>query len=126
MRYLSDNYEVAARKELASDYPKFATDDPRVPLEIWYANNPRDIADFEKQMRRKVHYVIKPAHLWSSIANLAKSQSPDLLDTLRDGFKYIPLPQGSGRHGHHPAPRRALPRWCRGAHPQEATRRRPR
>jgi len=40
-------------------------------------------------MRRKVHYVIKPEHLWASIANLAKNQSGDLLDTLRDGFKYI-------------------------------------
>jgi type I restriction enzyme M protein len=33
--------------------------------------------------------VIKPDHLWANIANLARSQSGDLLDTLRDGFKYI-------------------------------------
>ncbi len=89
LRYLSDNYEVAAKKELGSDYPKFAADDSRVPLAVWYANNPGDVVDFEKQMRRKVHYVIKPEHLWANIANLAKSQSGDLLDTLRDGFKYI-------------------------------------
>ncbi len=89
LRYLSDNYEVAAKKELGSDYPKFAADDPRVPLAIWYANNPGDVVDFEKQMRRKVHYVIKPDHLWGNIANLARNQSGDLLDTLRDGFKYI-------------------------------------
>jgi type I restriction enzyme M protein len=89
LRYLSDNYEVAARKELGPDYPKFGADDPRVPLAIWYANNPGDVGDFEKQMRRKVHYVIKPDHLWANIANLAKNQSGDLLDTLRDGFKYI-------------------------------------
>lgn len=89
LRYLSDNYEVAAKKELGSDYPKFGADDPRVPLAIWYANNPGDVVDFEKQMRRKVHYVIKPDHLWANIANLAKNQSGDLLETLRDGFKYI-------------------------------------
>jgi type I restriction enzyme M protein len=89
LRYLSDNYQVAAKKELGSDYPAFAADDPRVPLAIWYANNPGDVVDFEKQMRRKVHYVIKPDHLWANIANLAKHQSADLLDTLRDGFKYI-------------------------------------
>jgi type I restriction enzyme M protein len=89
LRYLSDNYEVAAKKELGRDYPRFAADDPRVPLAIWYAQNPGDIVDFEKQMRRKVHYVIKPDHLWASIANLARNQSGDLLDTLRDGFKYI-------------------------------------
>jgi len=89
LRYLSDNYEIAAKKELGADYPKFADDDARVPLAVWYANNPGDRVDFEKQMRRKVHYVIRPEHLWANIANLAKNQSGDLLDTLREGFKYI-------------------------------------
>jgi type I restriction enzyme M protein len=88
LRYLSDNYASAAQKELGRDYPK-AKDDRLVPLSIWYANNPDDIGDFEKQMRRKVHYVIKPDHLWSSIANLARTQSDDLLKTLQEGFKYI-------------------------------------
>ena len=89
LRYLSDNYEVAAKKELGPDYPTVTEGDGRVPLALWYANNPDDIVDFEAQMRRKVHYVIKPEHLWASIANLAKNHHPDLLDTLRDGFKYI-------------------------------------
>lgn len=89
LRYLSDNYEVAAKKELGPDYPKLTKDDNRVPLALWYAANPGDVVDFEKQMRRKVHYVIKPEHLWASIANLARSQSSDLLDIVRDGFKYI-------------------------------------
>jgi type I restriction enzyme M protein len=89
LRYLSDNYEAAAKKELDRDYPAIPAGDPRVPLAIWYANNPGDIGDFEKQMRRKIHYVIKPDHLWANIANLARSQSSDLLETLRDGFKYI-------------------------------------
>ncbi|MBI2513036.1 MAG: type I restriction-modification system subunit M [Opitutae bacterium] len=89
LRYLSDNYEVAAKKELGGDYPKFGPDDPRVPLAIWYANNPGDVVDFEKQMRRKVHYVIQPRHLWASIASLARSESDDLLETLKDGFDYI-------------------------------------
>ena len=89
LRYLSDNYEVAARKELGPDYPALPADDNRVPLTLWYADNPGDIVDFEAQMRRKVHYVIKPDHLWASIANLAKGQSGDLLDTLRNGLKYI-------------------------------------
>ena len=60
LRYLSDNYETAAKKELGKDYPSVGADDRRVPLALWYANNPDDIADFEKQMRRKVHYVIQP------------------------------------------------------------------
>jgi len=60
-----------------------------VPLALWYANNVDDIPAFEKQMRRKVHYVIQPGHLWNSIANLARTQNPELLNTLQAGFKYI-------------------------------------
>jgi type I restriction enzyme M protein len=89
LRYLSDNYETAAKKELGKDYPTLDADDRRVPLALWYANNPNDITEFEKQMRRKVHYVIQPPHLWNSIANLARTQSDELLKTLQEGFKYI-------------------------------------
>src|ERR1043165_759595 len=89
LRYLSDNYEAAARRELGPDYPNLLANDLGVPLGLWYANNPNDVADFEKQMRRKVHYVIKPEHLWANIANLARNQSDDLLETLRKGFHYI-------------------------------------
>jgi len=89
LRYLSDNYEAAAQKELGRDYPQVEGDGRRVPLAIWYANNPDDVADFEKQMRRKVHYVIKPDHLWASIANLARTQNGELLNTLQSAFKYI-------------------------------------
>ena len=89
LRYLSDNYETAARKELARDYPDVGGDTRKVPLALWYANNVDDIPAFEKQMRRKVHYVIQPAHLWNSIANLARTQNVELLNTLQAGFKYI-------------------------------------
>jgi len=99
LRYLSDNYETAAKKELGKDYPEWQElpapgakqDGSRMlpPLLAWYANNPDDITAFEKQMRRKVHYVIQPPHLWNSIANLARTQSGELLNTLQAGFKYI-------------------------------------
>jgi len=89
LRYLSDNYETAVQKELGKDYPKIEGDDRRVPLAVWYANNPSDVAQFEKQTRRKTHYIIKPDHLWTSIANMARTQHDDLLTTLQTGFKYI-------------------------------------
>lgn len=89
LRYLSDNYEAAAKKELGKDYPSVEGEDRRVPLALWYTNNPDDITEFEKQMRRKVHYVIQPPHLWNSIANMARTQNGDLLTTLQAGFKYI-------------------------------------
>ncbi|RYE26312.1 MAG: type I restriction-modification system subunit M [Sphingobacteriaceae bacterium] len=89
LRYLSDNYEAAAKKELGEDYPTLNLTDKRSPLAIWYAENEADVEEFEKQMRRKVHYVIEPKHLWSSIAEMARKQEGELLRTLQDGFKYI-------------------------------------
>lgn len=91
LRYLSDNYEAAARKELGSDYPDADAigNGGKTPLSVWYAENPDDVAQFEKQMRRKVHYVVKPKFLWSHIVYLAKTQNGKLLDTLQKGFKYI-------------------------------------
>ena len=88
LRYLSDNYEAGAEKELGKSYPgvdgseeSLASDVSRVaerrepsgfaagsrkdrtaravPLQVWYEHNPDDVAAFEKQMRRKVHYVIR-------------------------------------------------------------------
>lgn len=89
LRYLSDNYEAAAKRELGPDYPKLAADDKRTPLSVWYKDNKADITEFEKQMRRKVHYVIEPKYLWNNIAELARTHNDDLLKTLQKGFKYI-------------------------------------
>ena len=95
LRYLSDNYENAVKKELGSDYPdntppdilktlKFPT-----PLQLWYDENSEDVEAFEKQMRRKIHYVIKPEYMWSAISELARTQDNELLHTLQNAFKYI-------------------------------------
>ncbi len=89
LRYISDNYEQSVKKELGSDYPNLEEDDKRTPLSVWYKENPSDIDAFEKQMRRKVHYVIKPDYLWDSISELARIQGGELLHTLQKGFKYI-------------------------------------
>ncbi|MCW0009862.1 type I restriction-modification system subunit M [Burkholderia pseudomallei] len=89
LRYLSDNFEAAAKKELGSDYPTLPEADRRAPLAVWYSQNPEDAAQFEKQMRRKVHYVIRPDYLWTSLAEMARTQSAELLNTLQAGFKYI-------------------------------------
>jgi type I restriction enzyme M protein len=91
LRYLSGNYEAAARKELAADYPDpdAIGNSARTPLSVWYADNAADVPAFEQQMRRKAHYVIKPRFLWGHIVHLAKTQDDTLLDTLQGGFKYI-------------------------------------
>ena len=89
LRYLSDNYEQAAKKELGRDYPDPNGNGGRSPLLVWYEQNPEYVSDFEKQMRLKTHYVIRPEHLWASIANLARTQDEQLLNTLQAGFKYI-------------------------------------
>jgi len=89
LRYLSDNYEEAAKKELGADWPEPNEKGRRSPLAVWYEQNPDDIEEFEKLMRRKVHYIIKPEYLWSSIAEMARTQNEELLHTLQKGFKFI-------------------------------------
>lgn len=151
LRYLSDNYEEAVKKELGSDYQKseleikknkeednpddyieelkavivtyssslspeklglqedekdqektkkarqnFVEDNNKmlysynvIPLAVWYIRNLDQVDMLEKQMRRKIHYVIKPAYLWSNIYELARTQNSQLLKTLQSGFKYI-------------------------------------
>ncbi|MCY3676544.1 MAG: type I restriction-modification system subunit M [Gemmatimonadetes bacterium] len=91
LRYLSDNYERAAKKELGRDYPdrNAISNGGRSSLSVWYEQNPGDVSAFEKQMRLKAHYVILPEYLWASIANMALTQAGELLGTLEDGFEYI-------------------------------------
>ena len=111
LRYLSDNYENAVKKELGSDYKediKLATEKIEVPkknakdkndteiqlkvitpLQYWYDKNSEDIKMFEQQMRRKVHYIIEPQYLWSAITERARIQDNDLLHTLENAFTYI-------------------------------------
>jgi len=95
LRYLSFNYEEAAKKELGKDYPKSRSKDNRPdftvppPLEDWYKDNEEDIPAFEDNMRKKVHYVINPKYLWSNITHLASKQNSELLQTLEKGFRHI-------------------------------------
>lgn len=58
-------------------------------LQVWYHHNEYDVELFEEQMRRKIHYVIKPEYLWDNIVDLAKTDSTELLNTIEKGFKYI-------------------------------------
>ena len=90
-RYLSGNYELAAKKELGSDYPdpNDSGKDGRSALSIWYDKNPEDIPEFEDQMKLKTHYIIRPEYLWTSLAYKARTQDGNLLDKIQDGFKYI-------------------------------------
>lgn len=94
LRYLSDNYEAAAKKELGPDYPDLPADVLKqtgvsTPLQAWYEENLNDVPEFEKQMRRKVHYVIEPQYLWGNITEMARTQDEELLHTLQLGFDYI-------------------------------------
>lgn len=94
-KYLSENYLKSAKKELGSDYPENISEDEmkrlgaKTYLQVWYHDNERDVELFEEQMRRKIHYVIKPEYLWDKIVDLAKTDSTELLNTIEKGFKYI-------------------------------------
>lgn len=87
-KYLSDNYLVVAKKELGADYPD-NDNATATPLRLWYEKNSNDAFLFEKQMRRKIHYVIEPQYLWDNVVELARTQDGELLNTLQEGFKYI-------------------------------------
>jgi type I restriction enzyme M protein len=87
LRYLSDNYEASVKKELGSEYPSENGDE--TPLQKWYNENENDKKAFEDLMRRRVHYVIEPNHLWGNIAQMARRQDEQMLNTLQDGFKFI-------------------------------------
>lgn len=87
LRYLSENYEAAAQQELGADWPE--AEEGRNALQVFYDQNPGDAAEFEDLMRKRVHYVIEPQHLWSNVVRLAQRESADLLTTLRKGFEYI-------------------------------------
>ncbi len=95
LRYLSNNYEESAKKELGRDYPKSKPEEAKLdgyvppPLEKWYKANENDVSEFEKLMQRKVHYVIKPEYLWSNITELARTHNGELLKTLDKGFRFI-------------------------------------
>lgn len=103
LRYLSDNYEKAAKKELGKEYiqceehiakGKSKNEESSeisvlTPLSVWYAQNADAVVDFERQMRRKLHYVIKPEYLWSNIYELARTQNKELLRILQKGFNFI-------------------------------------
>ncbi len=94
LRYLSDNYESAVKKELGADYRDAPKEELKAlgvatPLQLWYKENEADVTEFEKLMRRKAHYVIQPEFLWSSIVEMARVQDGELLHTLQAGFKHI-------------------------------------
>jgi len=89
LRYLSDNYEAAAQKELGDEWPNLADIGDSTPLQYWYQRHKKDASVLEKHLKRKVHYTIAPEFLWSTIVTLAKTQSYELLDTLKGAFDYI-------------------------------------
>lgn len=43
LRYLSDNYETAAKKELGLDYPQQLDSSVSTPLQCWYESNLDDV-----------------------------------------------------------------------------------
>lgn len=59
-RRQSNNYEETAAAERGTDYPVLDEEDKRTPLSVWYEQNPEDTEAFEKMMRRKMHYIMKP------------------------------------------------------------------
>lgn len=81
--------DAKVKEALVEEHEALLESRKLTPLVVWYINNLDQVAIFEKQMRRKVHFVIKPHYLWSNIYELARTQSKYLLKTLQAGFKFI-------------------------------------
>ena len=91
LRYLSDNYQPAAKKELGRDYP-----DPnaignggRSSLSVWYERTQTTWRPSRSRCGSRRITSSGPEHLWASIAHMARTQNGELLNTLQEGFKYI-------------------------------------
>ncbi len=91
LREEETNKEVIkkARNSFIEDNNEMLNSKNIIPLTVWYIHNLDQVEVLEKQMRRKIHYVIKPAYLWSNIYELARTQNDALLKTLQRGFRYI-------------------------------------
>ena len=91
LRYLSDNYLSAVKRQLGADYPdgESKSSSSLSPFAVWYRENEESVQRFEREMRVKVHYVIKPEFLWGSIAEQARVKDEELLRRLEEGFAYI-------------------------------------
>jgi type I restriction enzyme M protein len=89
LRYLSEQLRGGGKEGTGSGLPGPQRDRQRrenAAIRL-VQEQPRDVAAFEKQMQRKVHYVVKPQYLWGNIVHLAKTQDEKLLDTLQKGFQ---------------------------------------
>lgn len=82
-RYISAQYESAARQELGSDLPEGAS------LLAWYKENEVDVPEFEDMMLKSKHFIIKPKYLWSTIYEMARTQDDNLLTELSESFRHI-------------------------------------
>lgn len=78
-----------ARKDFIDNHNKMLLSGTVQPLSLWYIKNLDNVERLEKEIRNKVHYVIKPEYLWRNINELAKTQNETLLNTLRSGFNHI-------------------------------------
>ena len=94
LRYLSSNYERGVKDALGEEYPSpsaeaLKNEGVNTALQLWYKQNPETIAELEDEMLQTVYYVIKPAYLWENITELARTQSDELLSTLKKAFRHI-------------------------------------
>ncbi len=90
LRYLSDNYETAAKKELGRDYPEAGRGrPPRAAGAVVRATTRTTSPSSRSRCAARCITSSSRDYLWSSIADMARTQNGELLNTLQEGFKYI-------------------------------------
>jgi type I restriction enzyme M protein len=83
LRYLSDNYETAAKKELGRDYPKSKGGRPPRAAGALVCQQPERRGRVRKADAPQGALRHQAEHLWASIANLARTQNGELLNTCK-------------------------------------------
>ena len=85
LRYLSDNYETAAKKELGADYPAKIDSSVSTPLQFWYESNLDDVPESKPNRfkARSVDFFRKSTWARRSWAGLTSSAMPSCAPSFR-------------------------------------------
>ena len=81
LRYLSFNYEEAAKKELGKDYPVTKSNLAKeygvsTPLQLWYESNLEEIEEFEKQIANLEHTLADTKSYYANLTSTGTLVNP--------------------------------------------------
>lgn len=91
LRFVSDNDEQVATKELGRDHPapNAAHDGGQTTPSSLLKRPPNALSTPEKRKKKRMHCSTRNGQLWPQIADMAHAKDRELHDTLRNSFKHF-------------------------------------